>query len=124
MLDAVFWIGEPLPLRVTAEVDEEDIPQVRSGQRALLKADAFPDRALEGSVGQIMGDPVQKTCRVRIALPDDTPLMIGMTIEANIIIAERPAVLVPARALRGGRVLVLDGGHGAGAPGRDGCGRR
>ena len=110
--DAVFWIGEPLPLRVTAEVDEEDIPRVRSGQRALLKADAFPDRALEGSVGQITpkGDPVQKTYRVRIALPDDTPLMIGMTIEANIIIAERPAVLAPARALRGGRVLVLDGG--------------
>ena len=103
--DAVFWIGEPLPLRVTAEVDEEDIPRVQPGQRALLKADAFPDRALEGKVGQITpkGDPVQKTYRVRIALPDDTPLMIGMTIEANIIIAERPAVLVPARALRGGR---------------------
>jgi multidrug efflux pump subunit AcrA (membrane-fusion protein) len=33
-----------------------------------------------------------------------------MTIEANIIIAERPAVLVPARAMRRGKVLVLDGG--------------
>ena len=80
-----------------------------------MKADAFPGRALEGSVGQITpkGDPVQKTYRVRIALPDDTPLMIGMTIEANIIIAERPAVLVPARALRSSLVLVLDVVSGA-----------
>lgn len=109
--DAIFWIGEPLPLRVTAEVDEEDIPRVRPGQRALLKADAFPERALEGRVAQITpkGDPVQKTYRVRIGLPDDTPLMIGMTIEANIIIAEREAVLAPASAFRGGSVLVLDG---------------
>ena len=29
---SLFWIGEPRPLRITAEVDEEDIAQVREGQ--------------------------------------------------------------------------------------------
>jgi RND family efflux transporter MFP subunit len=101
-------------LRVTADVDEEDIPKVRVGQRALLKADAFPGRVLEGKVAQITpkGDPVQKTYRVRVGLPDDTPLMIGMTVEANIVVAERQdAVLVPARALREGTAFVLAGGR-------------
>ncbi|MGE4089675.1 MAG: efflux RND transporter periplasmic adaptor subunit, partial [Candidatus Binatia bacterium] len=32
----VFWIGEPTPLRVTAEVDEEDVARCRPGQHALI----------------------------------------------------------------------------------------
>lgn len=109
----VFTVGERRPLRVTAEVDEEDIPRVVPGLRALLKADAFPGRALEGTVGEITpkGDPRLKVYRVRIALPDDTPLMVGMTVEANIILREeRQALLVPSSAVRDGAVYVIDGG--------------
>lgn len=107
---ALFWIGEPHPLRVTAEVDEEDIAQVREGQRVLLRADAFPGRVLTATVGQITpkGDATRKAYRVRLALPDDTPLMIGMTVEANIVLRETDdAVLVPPAALRDGRVFVV-----------------
>lgn len=110
--EPVFWIGEPLPLRITADVDEEDIPRVRVGQRVLLKADAFPSRVLEGTIDLITpkGDPVQKTYRVRIGLPPDTPLLIGMTVEGNIIVRETPAaVLVPTDAVREGAVYVIDG---------------
>jgi len=107
---ALFWIGEPRPLRVTAEVDEEDIAQVREGQRVLLRADAFPGRVLTATVGQITpkGDATRKAYRVRLALPDDTPLMIGMTVEANIVLREtEDAVLVPPGAVRDGRVFVI-----------------
>ena len=41
-----------------------------------------------------MGDAVAKTYRIRIALPDDTPLHVGMSVEANVVTrekAERPA---------------------------------
>jgi RND family efflux transporter MFP subunit len=99
---SLFWIGEPLPLRVTAEVDEEDIARIRTGQRALLRADAFAGRVLEGEVAQITpkGDTTRKAYRVRLTLPDDTPLMIGMTVEANIVLRETPdAVLVPTAAV-------------------------
>ncbi|MDX6750278.1 efflux RND transporter periplasmic adaptor subunit [Geminicoccaceae bacterium 1502E] len=111
--DTVFWIGEATPLRLTAEVDEEDVPSVAPGQRALLKADAFPERVFEGTLEQITpkGDPVQKTYRVRIALPEDTPLMIGMTIEANIVVREtNDALLVPSSALRSGELFVVEDG--------------
>ena len=59
-----------------------------------------------------MGDAVAKTYRVRIGLPDDTPLMIGMSVEANIVTREKPgALLVPVVAVRDGAVFVIDGEH-------------
>jgi RND family efflux transporter MFP subunit len=109
---ALFWIGEPRPLRVTAEVDEEDIAQIREGQRALLRADAFAGQVLNATVAQITpkGDATRKAYRVRLALPDDTPLMIGMTVEANIVLREtNAAVLVPPAALRGDHVFLVQG---------------
>ena len=109
---ALFWIGEPKPLRITAEVDEEDIAQIREGQRALLRADAFAGQVLNATVAQITpkGDATRKAYRVRLALPEDTPLMIGMTVEANIVLRESAdAVLIPPAALRGDHVFVAQG---------------
>jgi RND family efflux transporter MFP subunit len=109
---ALFWIGEPKPLRITAEVDEEDIAQIREGQRALLRADAFAGQVLTATVAQITpkGDATRKAYRVRLALPDDTPLMIGMTVEANIVLREAAnAVLIPPAALRGDYVFIAQG---------------
>lgn len=121
--DVLFWVGEPKPLWLIAEVDEEDIARVRVGQSALIKADAFPDRVLDGTVETITpkGDPVNKSFRVRIALPDDTPLLIGMTTEINIVVATvEAALLVPAEAVVGGRVFVLAGGRAEARPVRTG----
>jgi multidrug efflux pump subunit AcrA (membrane-fusion protein) len=57
-----------------------------------------------------MGDVAAKTFRVKIALPDDTPLKPGMSVEANIVTREKPnALLVPADALQGNAVFVVDG---------------
>jgi RND family efflux transporter MFP subunit len=108
----LFRIGVPKPLQVVAEVNEEDIPRVALGQTVLFRTDAFPDRALEGKVNEItpMGDVAAKTFRVKIALPDDTPLKPGMSVEANIITREKPnALLVPADALQANAVFVVDG---------------
>jgi RND family efflux transporter MFP subunit len=110
----LFWVGQPRPLQIEADVDEEDIPLVRTGYKALAKSDAFPERVLSATVRAITpkGDPVNKSYRVYLSLPDDTPLMIGMTVEINIIVAERPKVaLMPVAALRDGVVWVVDGEH-------------
>ena len=112
--DALFWVGAPRPLRITAEVDEEDIARVKIGQKVLIKADAFADRVLEAMVDRITpkGDPVNKTFRVRVVLPDDTPLLVGMTTEINIITAEHAdALLIPVTALKDGKVLAVENGR-------------
>ena len=99
----VFWLSCCAPLRISAEVDEEDIAEVRSGQTVLIRSDAFPDRTFDGRVQSVTpkGDPVARSYRVRISLPAETPLMIGMTAETNIILRKAGnALLVPATAVR------------------------
>jgi RND family efflux transporter MFP subunit len=109
----LFWVGQPRPLRIVAEVNEEDIPRVQPGQRTLLSSDAFPGRSLEATVSSVtpMGDPVSKTYRVRFDLPDDTPLAIGMTVEVNIVVRVAEAtLLVPAGVVEDGGVFVVENG--------------
>ena len=109
----LYWVGPPRPIRVVADVDEQDVPRVKSGQKALVKADAFPDTAFEGKIAEITlkGDPVNQTYRVYIALPDDVPLHIGMTVEVNVVLRETSeALLVPVGAVRDGRVWTVQDG--------------
>jgi RND family efflux transporter MFP subunit len=108
----LYRVGVPKPLQVVAEVNEEDIPRVQVGQTVLLRTDAFPDRRLEATVRELtpMGDVAAKTFRIKAALPDATPLKPGMSVEANIITREQPnALLVPADALQGNAVFVVEG---------------
>jgi RND family efflux transporter MFP subunit len=107
----LFRVGVPKPLQVVAEVNEEDIPRVKLDQLVLFRTDAFPDQKLTGRVREItpMGDVVTKTYRIKIALPDDTPLQPGMSVEANVVTREKEnALLVPADALRDNAVFVID----------------
>jgi RND family efflux transporter MFP subunit len=110
---AVFYVSCCAPLRVTAEVDEEDIPRVHVGQRAVLRADALPGRTFEAAVAEVTpkGDPVARSYRVRLRLPEPDGLQVGMTVDANLIVAERAnALLVPTTALQEGALwLVKDG---------------
>jgi membrane fusion protein (multidrug efflux system) len=111
--DVVAWVGRPTPLRIVADVAEEDIAGVRVGQSVLLRHDGFRDRRLEATVDRITprGDPVQKVFRVYLSLASETPLRIGMSVEANIVTAARDdALVVPAEAVRDNAVyLVRDG---------------
>jgi RND family efflux transporter MFP subunit len=110
----VFWMSCCAPLRVAAEVDEEDIARVQPGQKVLLRADAFPGQVFEGTVQAVTpkGDPVARSYRVRITLPADTRLMIGMTAETNIILHTDPhALLLPATALVQDAVWLVRDGH-------------
>jgi membrane fusion protein (multidrug efflux system) len=112
----LFWVGEPRPLLVIADVNEEDIPRVKVGQRTLLRSDAFPGQNLEAMVDSITpkGDPVTKTYRVRVRLPDDTPLMIGMSTDVNIITrVSKNALLIPSVAAEGNKVFVVEGNRAA-----------
>jgi RND family efflux transporter MFP subunit len=108
----LFRVGVPAPLQVVAEVNEEDIPRVKVGQIVLFRTDAFAGQQLEGKVREItpMGDVAAKTFRIKAALPDDTPLQPGMSVEANIITRQKPnALLIPADAVQDGAVFVLQG---------------
>lgn len=117
--DELFWVGQPKPLKIEAEVNEEDIAKVAAGQAVLLRHEGHASGPLHASVASITpkGNPSTKTFRVDLALPDDTPLMIGMSVEANIIVREKKDVLLaPAESLRNGTVLVVRSGRIAEQP--------
>lgn len=112
--DILFWVGPPKPLIIVAEVSEDDIPEVRTGQRVLLRSEGFKDQRIEAKVGDITpkGDPATKTFRVYLPLPDDTPLRIGMSVEANVITrAKDDVVLVPAEAIIDNHVFAVRDGR-------------
>jgi hypothetical protein len=99
---------------VVAEINEEEINRIAAGQKAFLRSEAFPGRALRATVSQITpkGDPTRKTFRVYLRLPQDTPLRIGMSVETNIIFREKPAaIVVPAEAVAGDAIQVVDDGR-------------
>ncbi|MBI1215279.1 MAG: efflux RND transporter periplasmic adaptor subunit [Alphaproteobacteria bacterium] len=106
----VFYMECCAPMRIAAEVDEEDIALVQPGQKVVISADAFPGKVFDGTVQSITpkGDPVARSYRVRIGLDGDTPLMVGMTAETNIVIeTKKNALLIPATSVVGGHVWLL-----------------
>lgn len=110
----IFYFSCCAPLRIEAEVDEEDILLVQSGQRALIRAPALPDRILEGQVAEITpkGNPVTRGYRVWIHFAEKPPLRIGMTAEVNIIVTEHlNALLVPTTAVSAAQVWIVRDGR-------------
>jgi len=101
----IFYISCCAPLRITAEVDEEDISQIVIGQEVLIQSDSFPSKIFQGKISSVTpkGDPIARSYRVRISFDDATiPFMIGMTTEVNIIIQKLDnALLIPLTALNG-----------------------
>lgn len=117
--EVLFWVGDPVPLWVVAEVDEEDIPRVAVGQSVLIAADGFPGQALSGTVHHITpkGDPVNKNYRVRVMLPAETPLLIGMTVESNIVVRRvEDTLLIPTDAVVQNTVWVVRDGRAFARP--------
>ena len=112
--DVLLWVGPPKPLRIVADVSEDDIVRVRAGQKVLLRNEGLGGAGIAALVGDMTpkGDPATRTFRVYMPLPDDTPLRIGMTVEANIVTREKENVLLaPAEAILNGAVFTVESGR-------------
>lgn len=109
----LFEVGDPDDLRITATVDERDIPLVRTGSEAMMSSEAFPGRVLHGTVYEITpgGDPDQRAFRVRIRPEAGGALPIGLTLEVNVMVAQRQhALLVPSSAVHDNRLWIVENG--------------
>ena len=119
----LFEIGDPNQLRITATVDERDIPLVRTGSAVMMSTEAFPGRVLRGTVYEITpgGDPDQRAFRVRIRPDDASKLPVGLTLEVNILASQRDrALLVPPSAIHDEEVWIVKGGRATQAAVRTG----
>jgi multidrug efflux pump subunit AcrA (membrane-fusion protein) len=91
-------------LQTTIKVDELDIPQVKTGQTATIKVNAYSDESFTGKVTSVAEEGNVSngvsTFNVVVSITDPKAIKIGMTTEANILTASKKNVLyVPVDAV-------------------------
>jgi len=87
---------------IVANVNEEDIGQLKPGMKAQIRLYAYPNKNLTGTLLTIGSTPVNQAYPVSFSLDEGAPsLLPGMTGEMNVIIGEHKNVLtIPSRAIR------------------------
>jgi HlyD family secretion protein len=106
------------PMEAELLVNELDIPLAEAGQRVELSVDALPGRVFSATVEATSYSPASQTDSagvveypVTVLLDDSVPeLLMGMSVEAEIVVAEAVDVLVvPTTAImeRNGKEMVL-----------------
>jgi HlyD family secretion protein len=103
----LFTIAQDLShMQIDTSYAEADIGNIRVGQPATFRVDAFPNRTFRGEVKQVRLNPTTQqnvvTYDVVVSVDNqDQALMPGMTAYVSIIVAQRKDVLlVPNTALR------------------------
>lgn len=107
-------IGSANEFDVELSIDETDISLVLVGQQVLYEIDAYKDRPINGKVQEIYPriSPGNKTAKIiaTIELAPDMVVYSGMSIESNIIIAEKKSVLViPREYVKPGNTVHVKG---------------
>ncbi len=101
-------ISDMSKVEAELEVDEASIPDVRLGQRALVRIDAYPNRVFEAVVTEVGGSPLLKLSqneatkfKVKVQLQDPPPtIKPGLSAQAEIFTGRRPnALAIPLQAL-------------------------
>lgn len=90
-------------VRTLIEVVEKNIPLVRIGQKAEVRAEAYPDRVFEGQVTRVVQalNKATRTMTVEVDLPNpDHTLKGGMFARVELVVGRHPnAVQIPVDAL-------------------------
>ena len=84
---------------INVEVDELDVPRLKTGQLATVALDALPEKRFSASVSRVVPqtDRITKTSKVYLELDEHVEgMQVGMTATANIIYnIQENALLVP-----------------------------
>ncbi len=104
--DTIFTVMDLRSVWLQVEIYEQDLPQVRTGQRALARVKAAPGEEFSGlveSVGALV-DPKSRTVKVRIALDNSRrilrPGMFATVSISGTVGERRHGMFVPAAAVQ------------------------
>jgi HlyD family secretion protein len=103
----LFSIAEDLgKMELHLDIDESDIGQVREGQSATFRVDAYPGKIFSANIISVRYNPlaVNNIVTYETVLSVDNPELLlrpGMTATADILVEQQPsALLIPNQALR------------------------
>ncbi|MEZ4408188.1 MAG: efflux RND transporter periplasmic adaptor subunit [Polyangiales bacterium] len=100
-------LAEDSSLHLDVDLDEADLGRVHVGDPAELSFDAFPNERLRGRVTEIAPSVTadlrgNRSIAIRVALPEDPRLRVGMSADADVVVATRADVVyVPPTAVVG-----------------------
>ena len=105
-VNTIIHILDPVSMKLSLELDEIDVPQVKPGQETVITLDALPGKKFSGKVSNIfplprvVGGVVLYDVKINFDVPKDTGIKVGMSASADVIIEKRTGVLlVPNRAV-------------------------
>lgn len=85
---AVFSIADPDSLYFQAEIDEEEISQIKKGQKGIIILDAYPDQEFETEVKDISFAPIagktNPTYKVKTTLPKKEKFFFRLGMDGEI----------------------------------------
>jgi HlyD family secretion protein len=117
----LFTLAQDLTkMKLIVDVDEADIGNVRVGQTATFRVDAYPDRSFSSKVSEVRSTPKTSngvvTYQTVLAVDNSERLLQpGMTATAEITVTHvADALLVPNAALRFTPPAAQQGGRGGG----------
>ena len=103
----IIAIADISEYRIKLNIDETDIAKIKEGQDVHIGLDAYPDANLTAKVAEVASTAttvqgvVNYIVTVTLKNTQQAPLKLGMTADANIVIANRPNVLMLSnRAIR------------------------
>ncbi len=97
----IFTIEDVRRYRLEANVNENELQYVRTGEQVSVVIDALDNAGLKGKVVQIVpaADAASRTFLVKIELPTDSRLHSGLFGRAQFSRGERQALLIPRSAV-------------------------
>lgn len=109
--DPLMTIADLSTVWIVGDVFEKDIAKVQPGTKVTVTVDAFPGQQWTGSVNSVAGalDPVTRTLKVRVALPNPgSKLKPEMFAALRVVAGRHTAIVVPNSAvIREGQNTVL-----------------
>ncbi len=98
---ALLEIGDASSFEVELSVDETDVSLLKDAQQVIYSIDAYESTAFNGNLVEVYPriSSGNKTARVigSITIPKEMQVFAGLSVEANIVIAERKNILVIPR---------------------------
>jgi cobalt-zinc-cadmium efflux system membrane fusion protein len=100
--DPLMSIADLSTVWIVGDVFEKDIASVQPGTRVIVTVDAFPGQQWAGRINAVSGslDPVTRTLKVRVALPNPgEKLKPEMFAALHVAVGQHAGIVVPSSAI-------------------------
>lgn len=106
----IFAVANTNQIETVLLIDEENVPYIREGMKVLVSSDSFKNEVFEGKVISIetQSDRTSRLVKAWATVDyKDKPIVLNMTVEANIVTKEVTGLFIPIEAYHDGFVNIL-----------------